>query len=102
MPSRLFPLLASPGQVSIVYSQDYPGANPDRCPGFRSLQRQERPRELPSLLVFLPISSHFTATPGIPLSSTALKLRSIERRSLVEPRNFTPDLQGRLRALYAQ
>jgi hypothetical protein len=34
--------------VSIVYSQDYPGANPDRSPGFRSPQRQERPRELPS------------------------------------------------------
>src|SRR4030067_1174063 len=33
-------------------------------------QRRCRPREPPSLRVFLPISAHFTATPGIPLSST--------------------------------
>ena len=30
-------------------------------------QRQERPRRPPSPLVFLPISTHFTTTPGIPL-----------------------------------
>ncbi len=30
-------------------------------------QRQDCPREPPSPLVFLPISAHFTATPGIPL-----------------------------------
>src|SRR5215217_3626101 len=35
-------------------------------------QRQEWPSEPPSLLVFLPISAHFTATPGIPLASTIL------------------------------
>jgi hypothetical protein len=35
-------------------------------------QRQLRSREPPSPLVFLPVSTHFTATPGIPLSSPAL------------------------------
>lgn len=77
-------------------------SNPDRSPGFRSPQRQERPRELPSPLVFLPISTHFTATPEIPLSSTALQIGSIERGSPVGPRDFTPDFPIRLRTLYAQ
>src|SRR6266571_4825483 len=35
-------------------------------------ERQDRPREPPSPPVFLPISAHFTATPGIPLSPTCL------------------------------
>src|SRR5918996_1384326 len=35
-------------------------------------QRQYRPSELPSLLVFLLISAHSTATPGIPLASSGL------------------------------
>src|SRR5699024_10690482 len=37
-------------------------------------QRQLLPRDLPSPSVFLLISAHFTATPGIPVSPTALKL----------------------------
>ena len=36
-------------------------------------QRQWRPRRLPSPSVFFPISAHFTATLGIPPSSTALE-----------------------------
>ena len=36
-------------------------------------QRQLQSRKSPSPLVFLPISTHFTATLGIPLSSPALK-----------------------------
>ena len=36
-------------------------------------QRQLRPSRPPSPLVFLPISTHFTATPGIPPASTSLK-----------------------------
>ena len=52
--------------------------------------------------VFLPISTHFTATPGIPPSSTELKSYSIRCNSWVEPRDFTSDLDSRLRALYAQ
>ena len=35
-------------------------------------ERQERARKPPSPLVFLQISTHFTATPGIPLPSPAL------------------------------
>ncbi len=35
-------------------------------------QRQVCPREPPSPLVFLPISAHFTATPGIPLPPDTL------------------------------
>src|SRR5438552_1371178 len=35
-------------------------------------QRQLRSRKPPSPQVFLPISTHFTATPGIPLPSPAL------------------------------
>ena len=38
-------------------------------------QRQELPRDPPSPPVFLPISTHFTATPGIPVSSAILKRR---------------------------
>ena len=39
-------------------------------------QCQLQARESPSPLVFLPISTHSTATPGIPLSSPALKCTS--------------------------
>src|SRR5512135_3902180 len=52
--------------------------------------------------VFLPISTHFTATPGIPRTSPTLKHRSFRSRLQVEPGDFTTDLRRRLRALYAQ
>src|SRR5207342_3260888 len=65
-------------------------------------QRQVRPRDPPSPPVFLLISAHFTATPGIPISPTYLQLGSIGRSPGVEPRHFTPDFPSRLRALYAQ
>ncbi|RLU75149.1 hypothetical protein CTZ27_38750 [Streptomyces griseocarneus] len=65
-------------------------------------QRQVQSRKSPSPLVFLPISTHFTATPGIPLSSPALKSVSIKCKSKVEPWYFTSDLAGRLLILYAQ
>ena len=39
-------------------------------------QRQIQSSKPPSPLVFLPISTHFTATPGIPLTSPALKKTS--------------------------
>jgi hypothetical protein len=41
-------------------------------------ERQDRPRDPPSPPVFLPISAHFTATPGIPISPTCLEPGSIE------------------------
>ncbi len=65
-------------------------------------QRQSRAREPLSPPVFLQISTHFTATPGIPLSSRVLKFGSIQSASEVEPRDFTSDVPNRLRSLYAQ
>ncbi len=65
-------------------------------------QRQYQSRETPSPPVFLPISTHSTATLGIPLSSPVLKSSSFKRSSSVKLRDFTLDLQDRLRALYAQ
>ncbi len=65
-------------------------------------QRQYRSRPPPSPLVFLPISTNFTSTPGIPRPSPVLKSGSFECTSSVEPRAFTSDLPNRLRALYAQ
>ncbi len=52
-------------------------------------ERQYQARWAPSPLVFLPISMHSTATPGIPPSSPVLKLGSMECSSLVEPEHFT-------------
>ena len=65
-------------------------------------QRQLRPSKPPSPLVFLLISTHFTATLGIPLASTSLKTDSFKRSPGVKPRDFTPDLPARLRTLYTQ
>jgi len=65
-------------------------------------QRQVEPRRPPSPLVFLPISTHFTTTPGIPPSSAPLKPASIRRPIPVKPGDFTTDLTSRLHALYAQ
>ena len=42
-------------------------------------QRQLQSREAPSPLVFFLISTHFTATLGIPLTSTSLKKDSFDR-----------------------
>ena len=68
------------------HSAPTPSAHRLRCglPGYLILfaphtflpQRQFRSRESPSPPVFLLISTHFTATLGIPLSSPALKLCS--------------------------
>ena len=65
-------------------------------------QRQLMPSRPPSPLVFLPISTHFTATQGIPPASTSLKLDSFKCSSWVEPIHFTSDLPSRLRTLYTQ
>ena len=48
---------------------------PFATPAFEP-QRQTQSGKPPSPLVFLPISTHFTATPGIPLASPALKNNS--------------------------
>ena len=65
-------------------------------------QRQLQSRKPPSPPVFFLISTHFTATPGIPLSPPALKPRSFKCTPRVKPGDFTSDLHSRLRTLYAQ
>ncbi len=54
-------------------------------------QRQYRASEPPSPLVFLRISTNFTSTLGIPLTSLELKTSSIKGSSRVEPWDFTSD-----------
>ena len=65
-------------------------------------QRQFRASEPPSPLVFLRISTNFTSTLAVPLTSPGLKILSIKGSSGVELQDFTPDLKIRLRTLYAQ
>ncbi len=65
-------------------------------------QRQFRTSEPPSPMVFLRISTNFTSTLAIPLTSSGLKTNSTKGSSKVEPWHFTPDLFARLHALYAQ
>ena len=65
-------------------------------------QRQLLPRDPPSPPVFLLISAHFTATPGIPVSPVVLKSARIACTPTIELQNFTDDATNRLRALYAQ
>ena len=65
-------------------------------------QRQLSSSEPPSPPVFFLISAHFTATPGIPLTSPILQLYSFQCRPGVKPRVFTSDLHCRLRSLYTQ
>ncbi len=65
-------------------------------------QCQLQSRKPPSPLVFLLISTHFTATLGIPLSSPALQPDSFKSSLRVEPEVFTSDLPCHLRTLYTQ
>ena len=65
-------------------------------------QRQLMSSRPPSPLVFLPISTHFTATLGIPPASPSLKTHSFKSSLGVKPPDFTSDLQARLHALYTQ
>ena len=65
-------------------------------------QRQLQSSRPPSPLVFLLISTHFTATLGIPPASPVLQLDSFKCSPGVEPRAFTSDLPCRLRSLYTQ
>jgi hypothetical protein len=65
-------------------------------------QRQGLSSRPPSPLVFLPISTDFTLTPGIPPAPPVLKFGSLPGRSTVEPQNFTGHLPNRLPTLYTQ
>ena len=62
----------------------------------------ELSRDSPSPLVFLSISTHFTATPRIPVSPPTLEQDSIQCIFRVEPGDFTSNLPRHLRTLYAQ
>ncbi len=53
-------------------------------------QRQLQSSKPPSPPVFLLISTHFTATLGIPLTPPALQPHSFQSSSGVKPRDFTP------------
>ncbi len=65
-------------------------------------ERQYPSRWPPSPPVFFLISTHFTATPGIPPSSPVLKTIRFECRPEVKLLVVTSDMTARLRALYAQ
>jgi hypothetical protein len=65
-------------------------------------ERQEPARTLPSPLVFFRISTHFTAPPGVPCPSLALKFPRFQTASPVKPETVTLNVENRLRALYAQ
>ena len=64
--------------------------------------RQTYHSELPSLSVFLPISTDFTPPLEILLTSNSLELHSIHSLSNVEHWFLKVDLCNRLRTLYAQ
>ena len=65
-------------------------------------QRQLRPSTSLSPPVFLLISTHSTATLGIPRTPAALKQISFGSSSGVKPRYYATNLTRRLRTLYAQ
>ena len=62
-------------------------------------QRQLSPSMPPSPLVFLPISTHFTAPLAVPHTPGTLQQSSFKRNASVELRHFTSDLNRRLRTL---
>ena len=62
-------------------------------------QRQTRSSVSLSPPAFLPISTHFTAPPEVPHTPASLQSPSFKRSFPVEPRDFTPDLDNRLRTL---
>ena len=65
-------------------------------------QCQLRPSMSLSPPVFLLISTHSTATLGIPHTPAALKPTSFGSSSAVKPRNYAANLANHLRTLYAQ
>ena len=65
-------------------------------------ERQLLSSRPPSPPVFFLISTHSTATPGIPPAPPVLKSDSFQCNPAVEPRVFTSDLSNRLRSLYTQ
>ncbi len=76
-------------------------SNPVCCLAFVP-QCQGLSRDSPSPPVFLSISTHFTATPRIPVPLPTLQPNSIQCHFRVELEDFTSDLPDHLRTLYAQ
>ena len=60
-------------------------------------QRQILAGFLPTLLVFLPISTHFTATPEVPETPPNLQVRPSLARDPVKRDHFRQDATDRLR-----
>ena len=89
-----------------------PGAQCLRCglPGYLILfathtlvpEGQYLPSRPPSPSVFFQISTHSTATPGIPSAHAGLQHARTRRTSEVEPPAFTAGVACPLRTLYAQ
>src|SRR6185312_5411359 len=65
-------------------------------------QCQQAARTLPAPSVYLRISTHFTAPPGIPRPPPLLKPRRLEGPRPVKPGDFTPHARCPVRTLYAQ
>ena len=65
-------------------------------------QCQFRPSRALSPSVFFPISTHFTATPGVPSAPTVLQVRSFYCSDWVKPSFLTEDFLTHLQTLYAQ
>ena len=65
-------------------------------------QCQFRPSRALSPPVFFPISTHFTATPGVPSAPTVLQLLSFYCFYWVKPGSLTKDFRTHLQTLYAQ
>ena len=62
-------------------------------------QRQKRSSSSLSPPAFLPISTHFTAPLEVPAAPTSLQPIRIPGTFPVKPKDFTPDVIDRLRAL---
>ena len=77
-------------------------SNPNHSFSFRLLASGKAQYSAFAILVFLPISTHFTAPPEIPCTSTFLKSRSFFCGASVELKYFTKDFLNRLQTLYAQ
>ena len=77
--------------MSIVYGQDYQGYLIPFAPWLSRLSVAVWPRKPPSPLVFLPISTHFTATPEFDFPSHTLDPQ-FESGRKVEPRAFEVQL----------
>ena len=77
-------------------------SNPNHSFSFRLSASGKAQYSAFAILVFLPISTHFTAPPGIPCTSTYLKYRSFLCWISVEPRHLTKDFLYSLQTLYAQ